>query len=257
MAWHEAQQPMQHVADRSALRYRRRLHASATEGAELTDNRPSTSQVSGGDLGAASQAFHRIRAVFDQPCCQLHRPAAAEATIRVCLFVCAPQAAVASPSSNGTAAHAANGAPNGARNGQPLAAVVESVQRSAQRAAPSGSSSGSDSEGYEGVVAQPQSATGLKVRVRNMVKHFATAKGVFRAVDGIDVDIEPSSITALLGPSGSGKTTLLRLVAGLEKPTSGRILFDELDATELEVQVCAGVGVLAAVAGGVGPGVRA
>ncbi|KAI8473163.1 MAG: P-loop containing nucleoside triphosphate hydrolase protein [Monoraphidium minutum] len=69
-----------------------------------------------------------------------------------------------------------------------------------------------------------------------MVKHFNTAKGVFKAVQGIDVDIEPSSIVALLGPSGSGKTTLLRLVAGLEGPTGGRIYFDDLDATDLAVQ---------------------
>jgi sulfate transport system ATP-binding protein len=69
-----------------------------------------------------------------------------------------------------------------------------------------------------------------------MVKHFNTAKGVFKAVQGIDVDIEPSSIVALLGPSGSGKTTLLRLVAGLEGPTDGTILFDDLDATNLPVQ---------------------
>jgi ABC-type dipeptide/oligopeptide/nickel transport system ATPase component len=38
-----------------------------------------------------------------------------------------------------------------------------------------------------------------------MVKHFNTAKGVFKAVDGVDVDIPPSSICALLGPSGSGE----------------------------------------------------
>eukprot|EP00775_Hariotina_reticulata_P001496 gene1496-1835_t len=69
-----------------------------------------------------------------------------------------------------------------------------------------------------------------------MVKHFNTAKGVFRAVDRVDVNIQPSSICALLGPSGSGKTTLLRLVAGLEQPTSGRIFFDDLDATNLPVQ---------------------
>ena len=64
----------------------------------------------------------------------------------------------------------------------------------------------------------------------------STPKGVFRAVDGVDVDIEPSSIVALLGPSGSGKTTLLRLIAGLESPTGGRILFDDADATNLPVQ---------------------
>lgn len=69
-----------------------------------------------------------------------------------------------------------------------------------------------------------------------MVKHFNTPKGVFRAVDGVDVDVEPSTICALLGPSGSGKTTLLRLVAGLEDPTGGKIYFDDTDATDLPVQ---------------------
>ncbi|KAF6258780.1 chloroplast ATP-binding protein [Scenedesmus sp. NREL 46B-D3] len=83
---------------------------------------------------------------------------------------------------------------------------------------------------------QQQQPTGLYVRVRGMVKHFNTAKGVFRAVDGVDVDVPPSSICALLGPSGSGKTTLLRLVAGLELPTGGKIYFDDLDATDLAVQ---------------------
>lgn len=41
-----------------------------------------------------------------------------------------------------------------------------------------------------------------------MVKHFRTAKGVFKAVDGVDVDIEPSSIVALLGPSGRSAQSL-------------------------------------------------
>lgn len=68
------------------------------------------------------------------------------------------------------------------------------------------------------------------------MKHFNTAKGVFKAVNDVDVDIEPSSIVALLGPSGSGKTTLLRLIAGLEQATSGKILFDDLNATDMSVQ---------------------
>ena len=74
------------------------------------------------------------------------------------------------------------------------------------------------------------------MQLRNLSKYFKTAKGVYKAVDAVDLDIQPSSITALLGPSGSGKTTLLRLIAGLEKPTSGRVLFDEDDATEVSVQ---------------------
>ncbi|GFR43378.1 hypothetical protein Agub_g4450 [Astrephomene gubernaculifera] len=90
---------------------------------------------------------------------------------------------------------------------------------------------------YEGIIFDaPTRPTGLFVRVRNMVKHFSTSKGLFRAVDGVDVDIEPSSIVALLGPSGSGKTTLLRLIAGLEQPTGGSIYFDDVDATDLSVQ---------------------
>jgi len=51
-----------------------------------------------------------------------------------------------------------------------------------------------------------------------------------RAVDGIDLTIEPGEFIAIEGPSGSGKSTLLQLLGGLERPTSGRLLFagDEL-----------------------------
>nr|QKY15124.1 cysa-like protein chloroplastic (CYSA) [Polytomella parva] len=89
---------------------------------------------------------------------------------------------------------------------------------------------------YEGIISDPPANDGLLVRVRNMVKHFHTAKGLFKAVDGVDVDIAPGSIVALLGPSGSGKTTLLRLIAGLENPTDGQIFFNDEDATHLSVQ---------------------
>jgi len=49
------------------------------------------------------------------------------------------------------------------------------------------------------------------------------------AVDGIDIDMPPGEFFTLLGPSGCGKTTTLRMIAGFERPTSGRILLDGTD----------------------------
>ena len=53
------------------------------------------------------------------------------------------------------------------------------------------------------------------------------------ALDAVSLDIRPGELFFLLGPSGCGKTTLLRILAGLEKADSGRILFDDRDIAEL------------------------
>ncbi len=50
-----------------------------------------------------------------------------------------------------------------------------------------------------------------------------------RAVNEVDLKIEPGEFTAIVGPSGSGKTTLLNVVGGLDKPTSGTIIIDGTD----------------------------
>jgi ABC-2 type transport system ATP-binding protein len=55
--------------------------------------------------------------------------------------------------------------------------------------------------------------------VRNLVKQY----GSFTAVDGISLDVQPGEIHGFLGPNGAGKTTTLRMIAGLLKPTSGRV----------------------------------
>jgi spermidine/putrescine transport system ATP-binding protein len=63
------------------------------------------------------------------------------------------------------------------------------------------------------------------VRLESLVKRF----GEDVAVDGIDVHMPPGEFFTLVGPSGCGKTTTLRMIAGFERPTSGRILLDDVD----------------------------
>src|SRR4029079_4287840 len=56
------------------------------------------------------------------------------------------------------------------------------------------------------------------------------------ALDDVSIEVPSGGLTALLGPSGSGKSTLLRVIAGLEKPTTGQVLIDGEDATATRVQ---------------------
>ena len=67
------------------------------------------------------------------------------------------------------------------------------------------------------------------VRIEKVTKKF----GDFIAVDDVTLDIYKKEIFCLLGASGCGKTTLLRMLAGFERPTSGRIFIDGVDMTSI------------------------
>jgi spermidine/putrescine transport system ATP-binding protein len=64
-----------------------------------------------------------------------------------------------------------------------------------------------------------------EIRLEELSKEFDDVV----AVDGIDIDMPPGEFFTLLGPSGCGKTTTLRMIAGFERPTSGRIMLDGTD----------------------------
>ena len=63
------------------------------------------------------------------------------------------------------------------------------------------------------------------IKVQDLVKKY----GAFTAVDGVSLEVAPGEIHGFLGPNGAGKTTTIRMVAGLLKPTGGRVVIDGHD----------------------------
>ena len=72
----------------------------------------------------------------------------------------------------------------------------------------------------------------MSIEIRDVNKRF----GDFQALKQVSLDIASGELVALLGPSGCGKTTLLRIIAGLETPDQGTILFSGEDTTDVHVR---------------------
>jgi len=80
---------------------------------------------------------------------------------------------------------------------------------------------------------QPTSAVSAAVSVENVRKVYRRDRQQIVVLDGVSLSVPQGEFVALMGPSGSGKTTLLNLVAGIDHPTSGKIIVADTDLAEL------------------------
>ncbi|HEX5021201.1 MAG TPA: ATP-binding cassette domain-containing protein, partial [Candidatus Binatia bacterium] len=71
------------------------------------------------------------------------------------------------------------------------------------------------------------------IRVQELYKSYRRDSLEIPVLRNITLEILPGEFVAFMGPSGSGKTTLLNLIAGIDKPTQGRILIGGVDVGEL------------------------
>ncbi|MEO5704412.1 MAG: ABC transporter ATP-binding protein [Candidatus Limnocylindrales bacterium] len=83
----------------------------------------------------------------------------------------------------------------------------------------------------------PQPTSGVRMppilEARDVTKTYALGKTTVEALRGVSMSVEPGEFVALMGPSGSGKSTLLQLLGGLDRPTTGSVVFEGRDISGL------------------------
>jgi len=72
------------------------------------------------------------------------------------------------------------------------------------------------------------------IEVKAVKKDYSLGKTTVHALRGIDLTVEKSAFLSIVGPSGSGKTTLLNIIGCIDSPTSGSVIIDGEEITELD-----------------------
>jgi putative ABC transport system ATP-binding protein len=74
----------------------------------------------------------------------------------------------------------------------------------------------------------------VAVRARQVTRHYGEGETAVHALQGVDLDVQSSHLTAVMGPSGSGKSTLMHILAGLDTPSTGQVAVAGIDLGELD-----------------------
>ncbi len=72
----------------------------------------------------------------------------------------------------------------------------------------------------------------MKIQASGLHKIYITNGAPLNVLNGIDIGIEESKMTAILGPSGAGKSTLMHILSGLDEPSKGKVFFDNINIFE-------------------------
>ena len=74
----------------------------------------------------------------------------------------------------------------------------------------------------------------MRLTVKNIAKKYKTGDGEFAALKGINISFDKGEFSAIVGTSGSGKTTMLNIIGGLDYPSEGNVLYDDMDLYSLK-----------------------
>ncbi len=72
------------------------------------------------------------------------------------------------------------------------------------------------------------------LEVTNLSKTYGTGETQVKALDNVSLSVEPGEFVAIIGPSGSGKSTLLHILGGVDVPTSGSVVINGVDISNLD-----------------------
>ena len=81
------------------------------------------------------------------------------------------------------------------------------------------------------------------LQIKDLTFDVTEEKGQKQIIKGLNLTVDEGKFVVITGPNGSGKSTLARLIAGIQTPTSGQILFDGQDITDASITERANMGI--------------